>query len=349
MRAAAPAITTPFPEPPPQGALQEVAEGVHWVRLPLPMALDHVNLYVLDDGPGWTVFDTGLDTRKTRAIWQALIDGPLAAKPLHRIIVSHHHPDHVGLAGWLQAEHGAELMATRTAWLMARMLQLDEQDRPTPETIAFWKSGGMESGILETRRNERPFNFADVVAPMPLGFTRLVEGAEISAGGRRWRVRLGGGHAPDHATLWSLDGDLVLGGDQLLPGISPNIGLYATEPEADPLADWMASCERLAAHATPEQLVLPGHKLPYRGLPLRLAQLSENHEGALKRLRAHLTEPRTAAECFQPLFLRQIGAGEYGLALAEAMAHTVHLWHSGQASRTRRQDGAWLFQAVGGP
>ncbi|MEM9973076.1 MAG: MBL fold metallo-hydrolase [Pseudomonadota bacterium] len=328
--------------------MQEVAQGVHWIRLPLPMALDHVNLYLLDDGPGWTVFDTGLDTRKNRAIWQALTDGPLAGKPLNRIIISHHHPDHVGLAGWLQVSHGAELMATRTAWLMARMLQLDEQDRPTPETVAFWKSGGMASDVLETRLNQRPFNFADLVAPMPIGFTRLLEGTEISSAGRRWRVHLGGGHAPDHATLWSLDGDLVLGGDQLLPGISPNIGLYATEPEADPLADWLESCERLAAHATPGQLVLPGHKLPYRGLPLRLEQLAENHVGALKRLRAFLHQPRTAAECFQPLFLRQIGTSEYGLALAEAMAHVVHLWHAGQATRTRRDDGAWLWQAVKG-
>ena len=117
---------------------------------------------------------------------------------------------------------------------------------------------------------ERPFNFADTVAPMPLGFTRIVEGQTLHIGARGWTVRMGNGHAPEHATLWNAD--VVIGGDQLLPSISPNLGVYATEPQADPVADWLEACERLSAHATPEQLVLPGHKLPFRGLPTRLTR-----------------------------------------------------------------------------
>jgi glyoxylase-like metal-dependent hydrolase (beta-lactamase superfamily II) len=343
MDAPASVISCPWQEAPATGEAREVAAGLLWLRLPLPMALDHVNVYALDDGDGWTVVDTGMDAPRVREGWAAALAGPLAGKPVRRVVLTHHHPDHVGLAGWFQAQ-GAELLTSRTAWLFARMLTLDVQERPSEETLAFWRSAGMEAELYARRAAERPFNFADVVAPMPLGFTRIVEGATVRAGGRDWAVRMGAGHAPEHVTLWSADGEVVIGGDQLLPSISPNLGVYATEPEADPVADWIAACERLAAFATPSQLVLPGHKLPYRGLPFRLRQLADNHHGALGRLRRHLARPRTGCECFEPLFGRRIGVGEYGLALGEAMAHCLHLWHRGEVDRRRRDDGAWLWQ-----
>lgn len=337
-------LSYPFEDPPEPGTVIEVAEGVLWARLPLPMALDHVNVYVLDDGDGWCVVDTGFDSAKSRAIWQTLLDGPLAGKPVNRVLVTHHHPDHVGLAGWFQGQ-GAELLMPRTGWLMARMLVLDEQERPTPETLAFWRSAGMDPEIYETRAQERPFNFADVVSPLPLGYTRLVEGQSVTIGGRDWHLRMGNGHAPEHATLWADDGMVVLGGDQLIPSISPNLGVHATEPLADPVAEWLESCARLLPFATPEQLVLPGHKLPFTGLPTRLRQLIDNHHGALARLATHLEQPRTATECYAALFKRRVGPGEYGLALVEAVAHCQHLWLAGRATRTLRDDGAWLWQA----
>ncbi|MBV6635140.1 MAG: MBL fold metallo-hydrolase [Mameliella sp.] len=340
------AIRYPWETPPAPGEAIELAEGVLWMRLPLPMKLDHVNVYALDDGDGWTVVDTGFASRTSRELWQGLMAGPLGGRPVRRVVVTHHHPDHMGLAGWFQTAHGAELVTTRTAWLFARMLQLDAQDRPTQETLDYWRSAGMEPRILEQRMAERPFNFADVVAPMPLGFTRIKQGDVLRIGGRDWDVHVGNGHAPEHATLWSRDDDLVLAGDQILPSISSNLGVYATEPEADPVADWLESCERLATLARPDHLVMGGHKLPFTGLELRMAQLIENHHGALERLHGHLATPQTAGDCFPPLFKRRIGDAEYGLALVEAMAHCLHLWHEGRADRTRRDDGAWLFQAV---
>ncbi len=335
----------PYETVPGEGEAAEVGDGVFWLRLPLPMKLDHVNCYALADDDGWTIVDTGFDTRRSRAIWEKLLAGPLAGRPVARVLVTHHHPDHVGLAGWFQRDHGAELITTRTAWLFARMLLLDEQMHPVDETLAYWRAAGMESEIFEKRRTERPFNYVDIVADMPLGFRRIKEGDVIRLGRRDWDVRIGNGHAPEHATLWSRDCDLVIGGDQLLATISPNLGVYATEPDADPVGDWLESCERLSPFARDSHLVLPGHKLPFTGLPTRMRQLIDNHHHALDRLLDYLETPHVAADCFPPLFKRRIGEGEYGLALVEAIGHLNHLYRQGRITRTRENaNDAWMWQ-----
>jgi glyoxylase-like metal-dependent hydrolase (beta-lactamase superfamily II) len=319
-----------------------VAEGILWMRLPLPMALDHVNVYALRDPDGWTLIDTGMASKRCIAIWQGLLAGPLRGLPVTRVIATHHHPDHIGMAGWFQA-HGADLLTTRTAWLYARMLTLDVQERPTAEAMAFLRAAGMPDAMLAQRAVERPFNFADIVHPMPLGFTRLQDGDVVRAAGRDWQVRVGHGHAPEQITLWA--GDLVIGADQLLPGISANIGVYPTEPAADPLTDWLTSCAAFQPLARADHLVLPGHKLPFTGLPLRLTQMMDNHESALARLVEVLAKPKTAHDLFPDLYKREIGPADYGLALVEAVAHLNCLLQRGLVSHDMGPDGRNLWQA----
>ena len=339
----------PWDTPPGPGEAIEVADQVFWARLPLPArmrGLDGVNVYALDDGDGWTLVDTGLDTPRGRAAAEALVAGPLGGGPVKRVVLTHHHPDHIGLAG-LFAERGAEVLASRTAWLLGRMLTLDRRERARREDIAFRRRAGVTGAALEAYAQEPPFNFADCVAPIPLGFTALEEGATLVAAGRRWTVRLGEGHAPAHVTLWSGDG-LMLAGDQVLPGISPNIGVYATEPGADPLAGWLETCRRFAALRA-EPLVLPGHRLPFRGLAGRLGQLIDNHLHALDRIEAALAEgERTAVGLFDVLYRRPIGKGEEGLALVEAVAHLNHLHAAGRVRRREGPEGEWLWSRAPG-
>lgn len=338
-------IRYPHETPPENGAAIEVAEGVLWIRLPLPMALDHVNVYALDEGDGWTLIDAGINTRKCRAAMEAAMAGPLAGKPITRVVLTHHHPDHVGLAGWL-SDLGAELVMPRTAYLLTRMLTMDEQSNYSAHNLAFYRRNGMAAEVLEQRETERPFNFADCVLPLPAGYTRICDGETITMGGRTWDIRMGDGHAPEHATFWSRDDALVLSGDQLLPSISPNIGVYPTEPDGDPLGEWLRSCRQFAQIASHDHFVLGGHKLPYYGLPTRLQQLIENHAGALSRIEEHLSTPRVGGDCFIPLFKREITGDQYGLAFVETVAHLNHLLKQGRVTREMGPDGAWLWQRV---
>lgn len=334
-------IRFPWEEPPGPGEATLVAEGIWWVRLPLPMRLDHVNVYVLDEGDDWTIVDTGMDLASSREAWGALLEGPLAGKPVGRVVLTHHHPDHIGLLGWF-AEKGAEVWATRLGWTLGRMLQLDHNEVPPPEQIAFRRRAGMPEDALAVFATEKPFNFSQCTTPIPLGYQVIHDGATVRMGGRDWQVIFGHGHAPDHATFWS--GDLVLAGDQIIPGISSNIGVYPSEPEGNPLADWLTSCAKLRDHVgDAEPLVLPGHKLPFHGAAFRLTQLIENHEHALDRILDALDTPKTAAQLFLPIFKREIGGAQYGLALAESVAHMNYLHQSGRVRRSDR-GGAWMYE-----
>ena len=307
------------------------------------MALDHVNVYVIDEGDSWTIIDTGFWSKKTQSIWSDIKEKWFSDKPIGKVIVTHHHPDHVGLAGWFQTEFKADLWMSRTAWLMARMLRLDYQKLPTEETINFWRRAGMDDLILNERATGKPFNFGDSVHEMPLGFRRIIDGEKIILGNRSWIVRVGNGHAPEHLTLWCEDEPIVIAGDQIISSISPNLGVYATAPDAAPVQEWLTSCEAFLPFSNDKQLVLPGHKLPFYGLPHRLKQLIENHHSALKRLVAFLKEPQTAVDCFPVLFNRKISDNEYGLALVEAVAHLNHLYRKKIVKRELNSKGAYVY------
>lgn len=194
---------------------------------------------------------------------------------------------------------------------------------------------------------KEPMNFSNATYRIPPGYTRIEEGDVIDMGGRRWDVRMGNGHAPEHATFWSQDCNLVIVGDQAIPGISSNLGVHPTEPAADPVGEWLESCERLLQFAREDHIALPGHKAVFTGLPTRFEQLIGNHHGAINRLRRHLTEPRTAVQCFVPIFGREIEENVFGLALNETYGHLNHMLKRGEVTYELREDGAlwWRLAA----
>ncbi len=350
-------LVFPFPDPPVRGDALEVAPGILWLRLPLPMALDHVNVYAMEDGEGdaegdaqgdaqgWMLVDTGMDTPPAREAWEVALSGPLAGRPITRILVTHYHPDHIGLAGWLAEKTGAPLVTTRTSFFAAKALQLDQWDEPPAEAVAFYRAAGYGEAEIEALRARAKFGFARVCSPLPVGFRRIAAGDTLRIGRRDWEILTGHGHAAEHAVLWCKADGLVLAGDQVLPRITSNIGVYPTEPEGDPLGEFLHSCATLRDALPDNVLALPGHNEPFTGLGIRCGQLIAHHAQSLDALQASLSKPRTALECFDVLFDREITDGLRGFAIVEAVAHLNHLRNSGRAKRNTT-DGVHRYEAI---
>ena len=332
---------------PAAGELVQIADGVGWARLPIPGSLKHINVWVLEDGDGLTLVDTGLDIAPCRGAWEALFAGPLAGGKVTRLVVTHFHPDHIGLAGWLAERFGAPLWMTRTEWLFARMLTADVRDAPPPEAFAYWRAAGWDEARIGGEAGKGWGRFASVVSPVPVSIVRMSEGDLIPIGRRDWRVVIGSGHSPEHACLVDAEGGLMIAGDQVLPRITSNVSLSLSEPEADPLGDWLTSIEKLR-HLADSLLVLPSHGEPFQGLHARLDALDRGHRDRLDALHARLEQPRRAVDCFGVLFARQIDDSMYGLATGEALAHLRHLETTGRAVREVR-DGVRWYRAAEAP
>lgn len=337
---------------PETGELIALADGVGWARLPVPGSLKHINVWLLDDpGPGSeagsdgvAIVDTGLDIAPCREAWEALLSGPLAGRPVTRVVCTHFHPDHIGLAGWLTRRFDAPLWMTREEWLFARMLTADVRDAPPDEAFDYWRAAGWNDERIAAEAEKGWGRFSSVVSPVPVSFARMQDGDRVPIGGRAWRVLVGSGHCPEHACLIDETGGLMIAGDQVLPRITSNVSLSLSEPEADPLGDWLASIAKLKT-LPDDLLVLPSHGEPFAGLHARLDALDRGHRDRLDALHAHLAEPRRAVDCFPVLFGRRIDDSVIGLATGEAMAHLRRLEVEGRAARDV-QDGVHWYRAV---
>ena len=342
-------LTYPFGPPPAPGEAVEVAAGVLWMRMTMPIALNHINVYAVRDGEGWALVDTGLNLPATREEWDRLLAGPLEGRPATRVICTHMHPDHIGLAGWLCGRFDAPLTMTRLEYVSARMLVADTGTTAPEAGAVFYLAAGWTAEQVEAYRSGYG-QFGKWVSPMPAGYARLREGGRLSIGGHGWRVVVGEGHSPEHACLWRESDGVVLGGDQILPKISSNVSVWPTEPDADPLGDWLESLERMKTVFPGDVLVLPSHGEPFRGVQARLEALIRGHQAALKRLERALRAPRRAVDVFPALFARPVGDGVRGMATGESLAHLNYLLHRGRASRTRDADGVdWWTASRQGP
>ena len=333
----------PWPEPPSAATLAEVAPGVRWLRMPLPFVLDHINLWLIEDAAGWTVIDTGIDMASTRAIWETVFAEALGGRKVTRLIVTHFHPDHLGLAGWLAERWQAPLWISETEWLYGRMASLDREPRFAADQLAFYRRAGLDAATLDMLAG-RGNGYAERVSPVPRSFHRIADGSEIAIGGRLWRVVTGRGHAPEQSCLHCPELDLFIAGDQVLPKISPNVSVWPQEPDADPLSRFLDSLARLRELVPPEVLVLPSHNLPFYGLHARIDQLLAHHRDRLAEVEAACSEPASAMAIVPLLFRRRLDAHQLGFAVGEALAHLNYLVAAGRLVRRERADGVLVFE-----
>lgn len=329
-------------EQPANGVPVEVVPGVLWLRLALPFALDHVNLWLLDDGDGWTAIDTGVSDAPTRAIWSALLDGGIAGRPLRRLLVTHFHPDHAGLAGWLVERTGVPFLMSRTEWLSARWLAIDDTESFTAANAEYYRLNGLDQGMAAELLG-RGNAYRRRVSVPPGSFTCIQAGDRLRLGGSDWQVIVGEGHAPEQVTLWSAERNLLIAADQILPRISPVVGVWASQPAADPLGDFLASLDRYA-HLPGDAMVLPSHGLPFEGLHERRAALRHHHDERLAQVVELCREPITTAAVAARLFRRPLDLHQMGFALAETLAHLNRLERTGAIGRGI-DSGAWSWQA----
>jgi len=327
-----------WPAPPSPGTVFEVAPGLKWLRMPLPFALDHINLWLLARDDAWTVVDCGYGDAPTRALWQRHFDATLAGRPIGQVIATHYHPDHLGNAAWLAARWGCTVAMPQAEYLTAHAVADECGGYGTGPTSALLRMHGLSEehlAAIEARGN----TYRRGVPELPHAFQRLLAGDEISVGARNWRVIPGYGHSPEHGSLYCADLGVLISGDMLLPKISTNVSVWPVEPDADPLARFLASLERLE-QLPPETLVLPSHGLPFVGIHARVEQLRAHHGARLAELETAASRPVTATDMLSILFPRPLDLQQRYFAMGEAVAHLNHLWHAGRL--TRRLEGGVL-------
>jgi len=321
-----------------------VADGIQWLRMPLPFALDHINLWLVEDDDGWAVVDTGIDSGTSRKVWRNTIADVMGDKPINHVVVTHLHPDHVGCAGWLTDEFDIDLWMTRDEYLLCRVLVADTGRDAPEEGTDFYHAAGFPADALH--RYEEMFGmFGKFVAPLPEAYKRLKEGDRLTFAGHTWDVLVGRGHSPEHACFLDAERNLFVSGDQLLPTISSNVSVYPTEPKANPLKDWLHSLRTLKASLPENVLVLPAHGKPFRGAHERLDALIEEHVIGLEKLLDHCREPRRAVDAFPALFRSRITDSKLMMATGESLAHLNYLIDDGSLISEIDADGVnWYRQ-----
>lgn len=334
-----------LPVAPPIGRAQEVAPGVRWIRMPLPFALDHINLWAIEDGEGWTVVDTGIRHPDTIAAWERIFEGDFGGRPVIRLLVTHQHADHAGLAGWFAERFGCSVSMTRAEYQAAAALAARRDAVATQDERSFYRRAGWAPEELQTLASRRTA-IARLYAPLPKQYDRLCDGEELTIGGRSWRVIAGGGHTPEHACFHCPELGLLISGDKVLSGISSNISVEASQPDADPLGEWFDTLGRLRRAVSDDTLALPSHKLCFRNLHRRIDELLGDQQEALARLRHALATPKCVPDLFTSLFARPIDRSDialFSLATGETIALLNHLRAAGAVER-RSADGVDLYR-----
>lgn len=322
-----------------------VADGVYWLRMPLPFSLNHINLWLLEDNDGWTIVDTGINTLATKELWQQVFDHHLKNKPVNQLIVTHLHPDHVGLAGWLCEVWQLELQMSRTDYMACRVLMSDT-GKPAPKAaIDFYQRAGVSDEQLAVYKTKFG-GYGKSIYPMPDSFIRLQVNDTVAMAGQQWHIIVGRGHAPEHLCFMCPALNVLIAGDQLLPSISSNVSVWPTEPHANPLKDWLDSCAMLQQRVPADVLVLPSHGQVFFGAHQRLQRLIDGHEKSLLKIIAACSKPQRNVDLFSQLFRRPITDDVLTLAVGETQAHLNYLVTHNKLQTSTDDMGANWYQTL---
>lgn len=338
----------PYPEHPAVTETVEVAPGVRWLTMPMGGSLNHINLYLLEDRDGWWVVDTGLALEQIRELWHQVFARELAGKPVVGVVCTHMHPDHVGQSLMITDHFRCPLYMTRGEYFQARAFSAGGPGYQSSWIGRdFYHRAGMPEDYLESLRRqwEQRSNTGMSMPEMPAGYHRLEHGDVLSIGGQYWQIVVGSGHSPEHACLYCPALKVLISGDQILPVITSNVSVHPTEPDANPLKDWMESHDRLLK-LPPDLLVLPAHNLPFYGVRERLRQLIDHHEDRMLAIEEHCVEPALARDLLPVLFARKLDARQMMMALGEAIAHLHLLMHRNRIERTLHEDGQYRFRSI---
>jgi len=326
------------------GEVREVAPGVHWLRMRLPYRLNHVNLWVLEDGEALTLVDTGMNMPETRETWEAVLTSTFAFRRVRRVIGTHYHSDHTGLAAWVCERTGAPLCMSLPEWATARSLAIDTTQPFLDEQQAFYRRIGYDAEQL-ARLASAGNAYASKVIPVPPRMIRLRGGQTVEIGGRTWHLIAAAGHSPEMICLYQPDLGVLIAGDHVLPSITPNVSIYPAEPEGDPLGDYLDSFAPF--RALPEDtLVLPSHGRPFYGLHARIGQIEAHHVERLARVVAACAEPKSIVDMLDVLFEAGLTDHERVIASGEALAHVRYLQHRGGLVEEAGRDGVLRFRAA---
>ncbi len=329
---------------PDPGTMVETAAGIFWFRLPMPYALDHVNLWLLADGASWTVVDCSPANATSRRHWEALIEKELSGHPVQRVICTHNHPDHLGLGGWLIRRFAGKLYLTPGEYDNFQALLHDVENGSFAAARDFYRAAGLDPDRLDHYENELR-GYLSLIEPLPTEYHPLNNGARLEIGGRSWQVVTGGGHSSEHLCLYGPEPDIFIAGDQLLPEISSNISVWPRQPEANPLRDWLATCRRLQAILTDQTLVLPAHGRPFTGAPDRLKTLLDETRERLEKLLACCRQPQRLVDMFPALFAGRIAKETLLMACGEARAGCNFLLAAGLLSVSEDEQGILWYRA----
>lgn len=339
-------VSFPFAAPPAFGEAIEVADGVLWARLPLPFRLDHLNVYLIEDDGGWAVVDTGVDDPVCREGWQALFRGPLAGSRLSRVVVTHFHPDHVGLAGWLCERDGAAFVTTATCLDVTKRL-LAGPEVTAESQSSFYLSNGMAAKAVASVVPETA-GFSRYVGSLPDHAIRVDSGSTLTIGGRIFDVIFGNGHAEDQLMLHCREAGFFLSADQVIARITPYVGAGASDGDADTLGEFLDAALRLKSSIPGDTLVLPGHELPFQGLVRRCDELIGHHaQRCLLILDACAGAARSVADLVPLLFTRGLDSGSISFAFGEARAHINFLAARGLLVCALDPDGVYRARSLG--